>query len=293
MSGNGRRTYQFEDDYFDEFEPVEDYDTAYDEYGDYEDYNNNGRDGSSAGSGGSRRGGKETGKRKSAQGKSVNRNTRRQDPRRKSAASRRNDGASAGTRRGRSGGSKGAPVLLVILMIVILCGAFGVKLVLDKYSYSKKKADLASEYGITGDTDVAIVWGNQYSDVRARLLDGKYYMALADVKKNLNDRFYYGKQNNDDTTGIILYALPDKVVSTIPGTTQVSVGQDQQTLDYMPARKEGDTVYLALDFVKQYTNFSYQAFKDPNRLQLDSSFDEQTVATVNKDTQIRISGGIK
>ncbi len=28
MSGNGRRTYQFEDDYFDEFEPVEDYDTA-------------------------------------------------------------------------------------------------------------------------------------------------------------------------------------------------------------------------------------------------------------------------
>lgn len=293
MSGNDRRTYQFEDDYFDEFEPVEDYDTAYDEYGDYEDYNNNGRDGSSAGSGGSRRGGKETGKRKSAQGKSVNRNTRRQDPRRKSAASRRNGGASAGTRRGRSGGSKGAPVLLVILMIVILCGAFGVKLVLDKYSYSKKKADLASEYGITGDTDVAIVWGNQYSDVRARLLDGKYYMALADVKKNLNDRFYYGKQNNDDTTGIILYALPDKVVSTIPGTTQVSVGQDQQTLDYMPARKEGDTVYLALDFVKQYTNFSYQAFKDPNRLQLDSSFDEQTVATVNKDTQIRISGGIK
>ena len=155
MSGNGRRTYQFEDDYFDEFEPVEDYDTAYDEYGDYEDYNNDGRDGSSAGSGGSRRGGKETGKRKSAQGKSVNRNTRRQDPRRKSAASRRNGGASAGTRRGRSGGSKGAPVLLVILMIVILCGAFGVKLVLDKYSYSKKKADLASEYGIScGETSI-------------------------------------------------------------------------------------------------------------------------------------------
>lgn len=208
-------------------------------------------------------------------------------------------GSSAGKRRSGTGRRRKRrrnsllPVLAIVLLVLILGGSFGVRLYLDKYSYSKEKADLNDEYGITDDSDVAIVWGNEYSDVRARIFDGAVYMDLDSVRANLNDRFYYGVQNEADTTGMILYALPTQLVSTQVGSSEVSGADGTVQTDYVPARREGDTIYLALDFVKQYTNFTYELYTEPNRLQLDNTWETQQVATVTKDTQIRESGGIK
>ena len=187
-----------------------------------------------------------------------------------------------------------SPVLILVLLIVILGAAFGGKLYLDKYSYSKETADLSAEFGITGESDVAIVWGNELSEVRARLIDGVYYMALDDVKEYLNDRFYYGLSDYSDTTGMIIYCLPTEMVSVTVGSTVVSAEQSGDTvLDYVPALNVDGTIYLALSFVQQYTNFTMTAFTDPNRLQIDTEWGEETTATVKRKTQVRVSGGIK
>ena len=53
------------------------------------------------------------------------------------------------------------------------------------------------------------------------------------------------------------------------------------------------TIYLALNFVKQYTNFGMTAYENPSRLQIDTAWGEETVATISRKTQIRTSGGIK
>ncbi len=228
----------------------------------------------------------------SGRGKSARRGGRN------AGAGRRNAGRSAKKKDIYKGGGKkrkssGAPVVLSILLVVILCAAFGAKLYLDKYSYSKEKADLTSYFKISGDGDVPIIWGNELSDIRAKEIDGTFYMDLESVQKNLNSRFYYGVQNADDSTGMILYALPDKLVKTVLGSKDVAVGDETQTMDYIPARKDGDTVYLALEFVKQYTSFGMQSFDNPTRLQIDTSWDKETVATASRNTQIRTSGGIK
>ena len=187
-----------------------------------------------------------------------------------------------------------SPVFAIALMILVLGVAFGAKLFLDRYSYSTEKADLAAQFGVQGEDDVPIVWGNELSDIHAKQIDGAYYMTLDDVKSQLNSRFYYGKQNAQDETGMILYCFPTDKLETVVGSREVSTEQGgTQTLDYAPAVNVDGTIYLALDFVRQYTNFGMTAFEDPTRLQIDTSWEEETTATINRKTQIRTSGGIK
>ena len=49
------------------------------------------------------------------------------------------------------------PVLIAIVLIIVVAAAgFGAKLV-DKYSYSKERADLTEYFGITDSDDVAVI----------------------------------------------------------------------------------------------------------------------------------------
>lgn len=217
---------------------------------------------------------------------------------RKSGSSRRK--TSGKSRTAAHGGSrkrrrkrKGTPVLAIVLMVLVLAAAFGAKLFLDRYSYSTEQADLAAVFGVQSEDDVPIVWGNELSDIHAKRVNGVDYMKLSDVKENLNDRFYYGVQNASDDTGMILYCFPTYKLAAVIGSQTVSVGEKTQTLDYAPALRIDGEIYLALNFVKQYTNFGMTAYENPNRLQIDTSWDAQTAATIRRRTQIRTSGGIK
>ena len=49
------------------------------------------------------------------------------------------------------------PVLIAIVLIIVIAGiSIGAKL-LERYSYSKERADLNAYFDMRGDTDVAIV----------------------------------------------------------------------------------------------------------------------------------------
>ena len=66
-----------------------------------------------------------------------------------------------------------------------------------------------------------------------------------------------------------------------------------RTLSYKPALYQGDVLYVALDYIKQYTNFSYEGFQEPDRLQIYTKWDDRQVAEIKKDTAVRILGGVK
>lgn len=183
---------------------------------------------------------------------------------------------------------KGIPVLIAIVLIIVIFGvAFGGK-ILDRYSYSKERADLYDFFKINGDSDVAIVLQNEMLEERGRLLDGTYYVDLATVHQYFNDRFY-----EDKGEGLLLYTLPEDIVRCVIGTTEVSTSEGTKDMGYQVSRYEGDTLYIALDFIKQYTNFSYEAFTEPNRVQIYTQWDERQTASIKKDTAVRVRGGVK
>ncbi len=180
------------------------------------------------------------------------------------------------------------PVLVAIVLIIVIgVASFGTKII-DKYSYSKERADLYSYFGMSGESDVAIILQDEIIEERARIFDGVYYVELATVHKYFNDRFY-----EDKGEGLLLYTLPTEVVRTVIGTGEVTSLEGTQSIGYVPARYEGESLYVALDYVKRYTNFSYEGFVEPDRLQIYTEWNEIQVATVEKDTSVRVLGGIK
>ena len=52
-------------------------------------------------------------------------------------------------------------------------------------------------------------------------------------------------------------------------------------------------LYIAADFVKEYANFSYELFTQPNHMQVYNQWNERQLAVIAKDTQVRYQGGIK
>lgn len=178
-------------------------------------------------------------------------------------------------------------VLAIVLILVIGCVSFG-SVILEKYSYSDERADLAAYYAINAADDVAIVLQNEIIEERAKLIEGVYYLDIDTVHKYLNERFYEDKNEN-----LLLYTLPEDIVRANIGSSVQEDSQGSKDMGYVVARYEGDVLYVAIDYVKKYTNFGYEAFAEPNRIQLDTVWEDIQTAEINKDTQVRVKGGIK
>ncbi|MBD5520159.1 MAG: SH3 domain-containing protein [Lachnospiraceae bacterium] len=181
------------------------------------------------------------------------------------------------------------PVLIAIVLIIIIAAVgFGAKII-EKYSYSKEYADLDEYFGIEGEDDVAIILQDEQIEEYAKIWDNTCYFSLAVVHQYLNDRFY-----EDKIESLLLYTLPDSVIRTEIGTSDYWTSNDEiNNAGYVIARYEGDVLYIAADFVKMYTNFSYELFTEPYHMQVYTEWNERQAATIGKDTQVRYQGGIK
>jgi len=186
-------------------------------------------------------------------------------------------------------------IVLIILIVVI---AFGSQ-ILEKYSYSDERADLNEYFNIYNGEEVPILLQDELMEEKAVLVDGVYYFDLATVHKYLNTKFYW-----DEGEGLLIFTTPTQVITSYVGDTSYYVDGAATDAGYLisfarevasESSEDGkDTIlYVAADYVKQYTNYSYEAFAEPNRMQIYTEWNERKVATVDKDTAVRYRGGVK
>lgn len=180
------------------------------------------------------------------------------------------------------------PVVIAIVLMIVIAGISVGKIFLEKYSYSKERADLDDYFHMSGEGDVAIVLQDELIEERAKLFDGVYYLDIGTVHKYFNHRFY-----EDKGEGLLLYTVPDDIIRTVIGSSEVTDKNGTENFSCVPARYQGETLYIAIDYVKQYANFSYEGFGGPDRLQIYTQWEERRVAEVKKDTAVRILGGVK
>lgn len=178
-------------------------------------------------------------------------------------------------------------ITAIVLIIAVVAISLGIKLI-DKYSYSKERADLTEYFSLESGDEVAIILQDEQTEESARLIDGVYYFDLATVHRYLDDRFYA-----DENEGLLLYTLPDHTVRAQIGSADYETKDGVRTEPYTIARQEGDTLYIAADYVKKFANFSYEVFTDPNRMQLYTKWEERRTAQIKKDTGVRFQGGVK
>lgn len=177
------------------------------------------------------------------------------------------------------------PVLFVLVLIVVIAGvAIGMKLK-EKYSYSKEKVDL-QEYFKVKDGERAILLGNERLDKKALVENGVCYLNLSEVRKYLNEIFYV-----DEEEELLLYTDALTTMEAHLGEQGYYKDGEKKDTSYVIYMQKGEKSYLALDYVKLFTNFEYQVYD--YWMQLTTAWDEKTMVTAKQDTQVRQKGGIK
>ena len=183
---------------------------------------------------------------------------------------------------------KAIPVVIAIVLIILIGGVYVGTRFLERYSYSKEYADLNEYYALNGEEETAVILQDEIIPEKALLRDGVYYFDYETVHKYFNDRFY-----EDSTEGLLLYTTPTDTIRTeIGSSTYIKEGTPVEE-GYILSLYEGETLYIAAEYVKNYCNFSYSAFTGPNRMQVYTQWGEERTAQIEKDTAIRYQGGVK
>ena len=183
---------------------------------------------------------------------------------------------------------KAAPVLAIVLLIVIVAGIGFLTRVIKKYTPSSDVMSSQEYFGLDHEGEAAIVVGSEILSYKGKILNEVAYVDYQAVKEVLNDYFYWDSENNT-----MLYTMPTDVVQIPAGSNSYTADGKTQSLNYNIVLIDGTETYIALDFVKQYTDISYETFHDPDRIVINNEWGDVTVASIRKAGKVRSLGGIK
>ena len=178
-------------------------------------------------------------------------------------------------------------IIKMTIFIVLIVGVIVGALLIKKFGPSKKVADSSEYYGINQENQLAVIINDQMVGAHGMIIDGNAYIEYSVVRDFLNERFYVDHNEN-----LLLYTLPDGTISADVGSKEYSIQKVKNSANYVVLKMEGSTAYIALDFVKQYTDMDYRTYENPNRVVIDSVL-ERSVATVKNDTQVRTEDNVK
>jgi len=176
-----------------------------------------------------------------------------------------------------------AGALIVVIICFMLLGS-----IIEKYTPSKEHMNLSDYYNLSGEQDVALILDNQILDAKGKLLNGTVYLDYKTVCSYLNDRFYWDHNENK-----LLYTTATDLISADADSTSYYVTKDSHSLDHPIVKADAQTAYIAIDFLKLYSDFSYEVLDSPNRVILTTAWGDYTTAPAKQKTQLRQKGGIK
>ncbi|MDD7641347.1 MAG: glycosyl hydrolase family 18 protein [bacterium] len=184
---------------------------------------------------------------------------------------------------------KAGPVIAALLLIVVIGLILVIGKKIENYIPSEEVQDLEEYFGIEEPDDVAIIRDQELTELKGKCMDGKIYLDFDIVHDEFNSRFYW-----DQNEQLLRYTTAEDLVTAYAGRKEYFVGNDVTREDYEIVKLRDDTVYVALDFVKKYTDLGYELYTDPYRIMLTTVWKGLCgTTTVSRDTELRVKGGIK
>ncbi len=177
------------------------------------------------------------------------------------------------------------PIVLVLLLV--LAAAIVGKPLYDRYSYGKEEADLDAYYGVSGE-QLAIVLQDEKLEDKAIGRDGKCYLSLDTVSKYLTEGFYYDPVYQG---GTLLFTTATETYEVILGSTGYNLAGTATDLGYPLAFLEGDMPYLETEFLQMFAAFDLYMYD--RHVQMYTQWGNAEMMSVDKNTQLRVAGGIK
>ncbi len=179
-------------------------------------------------------------------------------------------------------------IKLIIISVAVIAVAVISALLVYKFSPNKERKPLDECFDVSGD-EMAILLQDEYSEEKGYCYDGVPYVKYSLVKERFNKRFYW-----EQNPGVMIYTTTDAVMKFTPDTAEYQSNKASKTMDYIPVRMINDQPYVAVPFVKEYSNITYSFYEKPNRVIINYKWDDnELTTTVKKKTVIRYEDNIK
>lgn len=173
-------------------------------------------------------------------------------------------------------------LIIVVLLFMVLSN------IIEKYTPSKERQDLSEYYGLSSDEDVAIIFNHEVIDSKGRMINGTVYLDYNLVHDYINERFYWDANENK-----LLYTTATDLITVAAESDSYNVTKDTRSLGHTIVKADASTAYIAVDFVKMYSDFTYVTYEEPNRILITNNWGDYETAPLKKSTEIRYQGGIK
>ncbi len=173
------------------------------------------------------------------------------------------------------------------LVVFVLLLVLAINLI-QKNTPSKERQELTEYYGITSESQVAITLNNSVLDTYATMINGHVYLDYKFVHSTLNPRFYWDTNEN-----ILLYTTASKVISAKADETRYYVGKSSNDYGRPIVKATADSAWIDLEFVNEYSDFTYAFFESPSRVVITNEWKDVTVCTLKKKTEVRLDPDIK
>lgn len=184
------------------------------------------------------------------------------------------------------------PIVIVILLIIGVGGGVAWNLLAGKYKPTEEVLDYASEMGLAEDEYAVTLNHEVLKEDKAVAIDGRVYLSMALVTGSINTRFYW-----DDNEKLLLFTTPTEVMQVTPDQQSYTVktwdGSSDADDGYSIVRTYNDGYYVAAEFVQAHTQMDYAEYTEPNRVVMNTKWEEQQTVTLKKDTAVRYKGGVK
>jgi spore germination protein YaaH len=179
-------------------------------------------------------------------------------------------------------GTAVAVIIIAVALITVL---------IEKLTPSKEIMQLTEYYKLK-DSEVMVILQDEVYEKKGMLLDGMVYIDYATVAEKFNKRFYWDYNEN-----ILTYTTPDEIIRAEAGKNEYTV--TKSTIETEVSANDpivkvfGDQVYLSLDFVKEYSDLSFEFYENPNRVVINYIWGKYLYTEVSKATQLRYEASIK
>lgn len=178
--------------------------------------------------------------------------------------------------------------LVVVIGILVMLAVMAAFVLIKRYAPSHHQLPLTEYYSVP-EGEVLVVLQDTVLDEHAKWEDGRVYLEAGQIAKYLNKRFYWDTHEN-----LLIYTTADDVIKAEPGKKNCRINKQKKETDYEIVKMDGDKVYIAVDFVKAYTDFACKVYDEPKRIVITYRYGEDLLFTkVKGKTPVRKKAGIK
>ena len=174
-------------------------------------------------------------------------------------------------------------VIFILFVILALFAAVGM-IVFKKFAPSFTQRPMSEQYKI-GKEEALLIINGKPVEARGKLVSGVVYVPVEIATGYMNERIYW-----DDKEDILCLATSGGLITVnMADSLRYTLGKETKEMSYQALYQDGETAYVAMEFVAQHSRINYSYMQEPNRILVQSDFESSnTFAVLADDIRLRV-----